>query len=125
MPWNGLPSGIKDLTDVQLPNRVRKLRGFLGSGAVDVALRRYRESIKMSRPRPYYQDGYVAGTFPHRRDSGFNGKLDFGHRLVAKFKLPKTRFWSGNFRAFPDDALYPDADDVRGICDDIKAILHT
>ncbi len=62
MPWNGLPSGIKDLTDVQIPNRVRKLRGFLGSGAVNVALRRYRKSIKVSRP--IYADYYLKKRHP-------------------------------------------------------------
>jgi len=74
--------------------------------------------------RPYFQDGYLVGSFPHREHSGYTGKLDFGHRLLAKFRLPKVGFWGRSYHAIPDDALYPRDDQVKIICDEVKEELN-
>ena len=75
--------------------------------------------------RPHIQEGYLLGEYPEIADTGQKRlyglyELDFGRRLVAKF-----RFCPGDFRRDRDhrllgtDALYPDgADDelVRIVC---------
>ena len=71
--------------------------------------------------RPYYQEGYLAGSFPIM-ESLRSYKLDMARRLVAKFRL-KPPFWDNNFHAIPDDALLPEGDPMKRICDDVKASL--
>ena len=66
--------------------------------------------------RPYFQDGYLSGSFPHRVLKGYTGKLDFGHRLIAKFRLQKNSFWSDEYPCIPDSALYPEIDQIKEIC---------
>ena len=68
--------------------------------------------------RPYFQDGYLAGTFPvafHRSST-----LNFSRRLIAKFSFKKAEFWSDLFPAIPSDALYPEEDEVKEICENLK-----
>ena len=74
--------------------------------------------------RPYFQDGYLIGTFPHRYRFGYNTKLDFGRRLIAKFKLPKRSFWSDTYPPIPTEALYPVDDEVKDLCTTVKDNLN-
>ncbi len=73
--------------------------------------------------RPYYQEGFVAGTFPEQNPPGLGSQRDFARRLIAKFKIPKNRFWSQNFAPIPRGALYPENDVIERICTEVKAML--
>ena len=69
--------------------------------------------------RPYFQEGFLVGTFPSRRLHK-HSSLDFRNRLIAKFKLLKKDFWNEHFHAIPDQALYPDDDRMKAICAALK-----
>lgn len=68
--------------------------------------------------RPHIQEGYLLGEYPEM--TGYDQKqhyahfeIDFGRRLVAKFRFEPATFWRKN-DAFPvvtRAALYPNADD--------------
>ena len=69
--------------------------------------------------RPYFQEGFLVGTFPFdftRRSK----HLDFGKRLIAKFKLDFSTFWDDEFQPIPESALYPNIDVFEQITDQIK-----
>lgn len=70
--------------------------------------------------RPYFQEGFLVGTFPARRTQK-HWSLDVRNRLIAKFRLIKKNFWSEHFHAIPDQALYPDDDRMKKICDSLEA----
>jgi hypothetical protein len=63
--------------------------------------------------RPYFQEGYLVGEYPDL--ATFNEKqnyrpheIDFGRRLIAKFRLPRGEFWPSDYTRIPNRALYPD-----------------
>lgn len=74
--------------------------------------------------RPHIQEGYLLGEYPEMPD--FDQKrhyapyeIDFGRRLVAKFRLNLDQFWGdANFQKISPDALYPNEHD------DLFQILH-
>lgn len=77
--------------------------------------------------RPHMQEGYLLGEYPevadYDRDSQYPyGEMDFGRRLVAKFKLNLGEFWnSRNFPAASVESIYPsDFDPLLQITDRIK-----
>jgi hypothetical protein len=67
--------------------------------------------------RPHIQEGYLLGEYPEM--TGYDQKshyahfeIDFGRRLIAKFRLNPKKFWKND--AFPiveRPALYPNDDD--------------
>jgi len=67
--------------------------------------------------RPHIQEGFLLGEYPEMPD--FDQKrhykhyeIDFGRRLIAKFRLDPRSFWADpNFTKIERDALYPDAHD--------------
>jgi len=67
--------------------------------------------------RPHIQEGYLLGEYPEIGDFDQHSlhkdyEVDFGRRLVAKFRFNPQVFWKEP--AFPKvarEALYPDADD--------------
>lgn len=72
--------------------------------------------------RPFFQEGYLAGTdevtfdFPNSKD-----ELDFNSRLIAKFQIRRgAKFWSRGFAPIPKEALYPTSDRVLAICKEIE-----
>ncbi len=70
--------------------------------------------------RPYFQEGYVAGTDEITSDYESKDELDFNNRLVAKFRLKRGKaFWGKGFEAIPETALYPSSDMVKSICDEL------
>jgi hypothetical protein len=72
--------------------------------------------------RPYFQEGYMAGTPDVTSNYDSKTELDFRNRLIAKFEMPTGRlFWGRSFRALPKTALYPARDKVRVLCDQIAA----
>ena len=71
--------------------------------------------------RPYFQEGYLAGTLDITRDYLNKSELDFNNRLVAKFSIPNDRsFWGSNFEGIPEDLLFPRDDRMAKICEEVK-----
>jgi hypothetical protein len=70
--------------------------------------------------RPYFQEGYLAGTSDITNEYDDKDELDFNNRLIAKFKIPNTRKFWGKFPNIPKNALYPKNDKVERICNEIK-----
>lgn len=77
--------------------------------------------------RPYFQEGYVAGTDEVMMDFESKSELDFNNRLVAKFQLTggNRSFWSSGFRAYPRNVLYPPDDVIQEICETLKTDVGT
>lgn len=69
--------------------------------------------------RPHFQEGYYAGSFPLRSEK-IKDNLDFSRCLISKIKIGGECFWDENFHAIPNDALYPENDVIKEICDKIK-----
>ena len=68
--------------------------------------------------RPYFQEGYLAGTMDITTDY-YPDKtiLDFNNRLIAKIKIPADdSFWGKGFSKIPEVVLYPENDKVRDLC---------
>lgn len=84
-----------------------------------------------SAVRPHIQEGYLLGEYPEFSDFRQKGQytyyeMDFGRRLVAKFRFNPNTFWkSKNYPAASDDALYPKEhrDPLLVIAAEIKAEL--
>lgn len=67
--------------------------------------------------RPYFQEGYLAGTVDITSDYEKKTELDFRNRLVAKFEIPSgVGFWGKGFTRLPDSVLFPDRDRIEAIC---------
>lgn len=65
--------------------------------------------------RPYFQEGYLVGSFPTKPEKK-EPSLDFARRLVAKFEIPTSGFWSRDYHAIPKNALYPERDEMYKFC---------
>jgi hypothetical protein len=68
--------------------------------------------------RPYFQDGYLIGDFPIKK----HGILEqnFSRRLISKFKIHKNTFWDDDFKSIPDEALFPNDDEIIILCESIR-----
>ncbi len=66
--------------------------------------------------RPYFQEGYLAGTNDITNEYDDKTELDFSNRLIAKFQLQRSHFWSAEYQPIPKSALYPEDDDFEPIC---------
>lgn len=73
--------------------------------------------------RPYYQEGYLVGTFPTPELEKRSRSLDVANRLVAKFEIPKKGFWGTHFTDIPELALFPENDKMYEIVTRIKETL--
>lgn len=72
--------------------------------------------------RPYFQEGYMAGTPDVTTDFDTKTELDFRNRLIAKFAIPRAvTFWNSGFEATPKTALYPLNDRVKLLCEEVLA----
>jgi hypothetical protein len=94
------------------------------SGAVTVTAEAELQAIRLSSicppeaARPHLQEGYLLGEYPDLADPEQKGRVphyevDFGRRLLAKFRLHPQTFW-GTDPAFPqimEEALLPQTDD--------------
>ncbi|TDS13064.1 FRG domain-containing protein [Sphingobacterium paludis] len=73
--------------------------------------------------RPYFQEGYLAGTDDITTSYDTKTELDFNNRLLAKFKIPNNKsFWGKGFDQIPIKSLYPDKDPIFELCQQIKYI---
>jgi hypothetical protein len=71
--------------------------------------------------RPYFQEGYLAGTADITSEYDNKTELDFRNRLIAKFEIPKAkRFWGSGFSSIPRSVLFPKGDRVGKICQEIE-----
>lgn len=76
--------------------------------------------------RPYFQEGYLAGTDESLDDYDSKSDLDFNRRLIAKFRISRSaKFWGRGFSPIPKDALYPARDRIDKICRQISTITHS
>ncbi len=74
--------------------------------------------------RPYFQEGYVVGSFPlDGIESRRINTSDVARRLVAKFRIPTKGFWDKQFPEIPKKALRPDPDEMANVADEIKRLL--
>ncbi len=72
--------------------------------------------------RPYFQEGYLAGTDEALNEFESKSDLDFNRRLIAKFKISNSKaFWGKGFDPIPRNALYPSRDKIEKICKEITA----
>jgi hypothetical protein len=75
--------------------------------------------------RPYFQEGFVAGTTDVTSDFDSKTELDFRHRLIAKFEIPRAQsFWGSGFEQIPETALYPRGDKILDLCKEIREELR-
>lgn len=74
--------------------------------------------------RPYYQEGYLAGTEDITAEYESKTELDFKNRLIAKFRIPSgPRFWGKGFSSIPESVLYPRADRIDKLCSSLQVTL--
>jgi len=74
--------------------------------------------------RPYFQEGYLAGTDDITDDYDSKTELDFNNRLIAKFKIPNnSTFWGEGFNRIPKNSLYPDKDPIYNLCKAVKEFV--
>lgn len=75
--------------------------------------------------RPYFQEGYLAGTADVTTEFDSKTELDFRNRLIAKFAIPRARiFWGSGFDQIPETALYPKGDQILKLCNELKSELQ-
>jgi len=75
--------------------------------------------------RPYFQEGFLAGTTDVTTDFDSKTELEFRHRLIAKFEIPRAQsFWGSGFEQIPETALYPRGDKILDLCNEIRAELR-
>ncbi len=73
--------------------------------------------------RPYFQEGYLAGTEEVTTLYEKKTDLDFNNRLIAKFAIPNDdKFWGQGFNKIPKKSLYPDDDPIFDLTREIKEI---
>jgi uncharacterized protein YutE (UPF0331/DUF86 family) len=76
--------------------------------------------------RPYFQEGYLAGTDEITTEYTSKDELDFNNRLIAKFRLRRDDdFWGEGFGPIPESDLYPPDDRFEEICSQVKEELGT
>jgi hypothetical protein len=107
------------------------------SGAVTASAEAGLQIVRLSSVcpptalRPHIQEGYLLGEYPEmigfeQKELYHHYEIDFGRRLVAKFRFDPTTFWSSD--AFPrvkKRALYPSSksDPLCEMTDEIKQKL--
>lgn len=71
--------------------------------------------------RPYYQEGFVAGTDEVTTNFDSKTELDFNNRLIAKFQLigGMDKFWGNEFHPYSKSVLFPVNDRFLEICNSI------
>jgi len=75
--------------------------------------------------RPYFQEGYLAGTEYTLADYDDKSELDFNRRLIGIYQIPNTKeFWGSNFGRYDEKLLFPTNDEMQRICEGIKDTVH-
>lgn len=93
------------------------------SGGVTASAEANIQAIKLASVcppiavRPHVQEGYLLGEYPEmanfeQKQMYGHYEIDFGRRLVAKFRFAPKTFWkSDDFPRVTENALYPNASD--------------
>jgi hypothetical protein len=93
------------------------------SGAVTASAEAGLQIIRLSSVcppsalRPHIREGYLLGEYPdmdayEQKEHYFHYEIDFGRRLIAKFRFDPASFWKSNaFPQFAKRALYPSSTD--------------
>lgn len=93
------------------------------SGAVTASAESGLQIVRLSSVcppsavRPHIQEGYLLGEYPdlgdyEQKDHYEHFEVDFGRRLVAKFRFDPETFWKGDpFPLVSKKELYPDSSD--------------
>jgi hypothetical protein len=75
--------------------------------------------------RPYFQDGYMAGTPDVTARYEVKTELDFRNRLVAKFAIPRAKtFWDSGSIAMDRSELYPANDRMADLCREVQKTMQ-
>lgn len=84
-----------------------------------------------SAVRPHIQEGYLLGEYPEmvgvdQKQHYKNYEIDFGRRLVAKFRFNPATFWyaSKDFPQVSETALYPKSDPMLDIVIKLNKTLN-
>lgn len=105
------------------------------SGSITASSEQGLQTIRLSSicppdaRRPYFQEGYLLAEYPDLEaldewQDCRPHEIDFGRRLLAKFRLHRSGFWSKEYSAIPLEALYPDErDPLVEMCHRIKGRL--
>jgi hypothetical protein len=105
------------------------------SGSISASSEQGLQTIRLSSicppdaRRPYFQEGYLLAEYPDLitfsdKENYHPYEIDFGRRLLAKFRLPREGFWSQDYPAIPKEALYPnERDPLVAFTGQIKARL--
>lgn len=76
--------------------------------------------------RPYFQEGYLVGTWDVADAYNDKNVLDFNRRLMAKFSIPiKESFWGTGFGRVPHELLYPADDRVKELCSNLASEVES
>ena len=87
------------------------------SAEAGVQIIRLASACPPSALRPHLQEGYLLGEYPEMADYEqkelyFHYEIDFGRRLIAKFRFDPSTFWkSDTFPKVAKKALYPTSTD--------------
>lgn len=74
--------------------------------------------------RPYFQEGYLAGTADVTADYEDKSELDFNRRLIAQFEIPGSgSFWGDGLSRVGDKELWPPEDSIQELCASIDVGL--
>jgi len=133
--------GVCDTPLLDLTQSLRVAASFAGLGAEDYAfiyvmgfpslggpitaiseaslqLVRLATACPPEARRAHIQEGYLISEYPEIGDTDQAGdyepkQLDFGRRVIAKFRFNPSSFWKNNsaFPKVPCSALFPDQDD--------------
>lgn len=111
-----------------LPNLSGAITASAESG---VQIVRLASACPPEAVRPHIQEGYLLGEYPEmigydQKRNYANFEVDFGRRLVAKFRFDPRRFWvsSDGFPMVEMPALYPNNQDpLFEMCQNISLAL--
>ena len=71
--------------------------------------------------RPYFQEGYLAGTADITTECEDQSELDFNRRLIAQFEIPTPgAFWGRGLSRVGDSELFPSDDSIQKLCSSIE-----
>jgi hypothetical protein len=76
--------------------------------------------------RPYFQEGYLVGTFPYEfgtfpyESYRKHPRFDVASRIIAKFEVGGSQFWNDDFSPIPHGALFPVNDNMNELCEEIR-----
>ena len=103
-------SGEAYLYVLGVPNRSGAVTASSESGLQIICL---SSACPPEAVRPHMQEGFLLGEYPEVADYDRNSKysydeMDFGRRLIAKFRLNLKKFWDGkSFPAASVESIYP------------------